>query len=83
MADGNNEPSHNSEALLSDLNEAVNHVDSTPQTCGPSPTVKAASLRLTRARPPTGSQRPPRSRLMRAFEALLEFFGDAALLARL
>ncbi|KAL3213769.1 hypothetical protein MRX96_035262 [Rhipicephalus microplus] len=50
MADGNNEPSHKSEALLSDLNEAANHVDSTPQTCGPSPTVKAASLRLTRAR---------------------------------
>ncbi|KAL3245573.1 hypothetical protein MRX96_046857 [Rhipicephalus microplus] len=49
MADGNNEPSHNSEALLSDLNEAANHVESMPQTCGPSPTVKAASLRLTRA----------------------------------
>ncbi|KAL3195247.1 hypothetical protein MRX96_015892 [Rhipicephalus microplus] len=49
MADGNNEPSHNSEGLLSDLNEAANHADSTPQTCGPSPTVKAASLRLTRA----------------------------------
>ncbi|KAL3200312.1 hypothetical protein MRX96_043470 [Rhipicephalus microplus] len=49
MADSNNEPSHNSEALHSDLNEAANHVDSTPQTCGPSPTVKAASLRLTRA----------------------------------
>ncbi|KAL3188310.1 hypothetical protein MRX96_003635 [Rhipicephalus microplus] len=48
MADGNNEPSHNSEALLSDLNEAANHVDSTPQTCGPSPTVKVASLRLAR-----------------------------------
>ncbi|KAL3235931.1 hypothetical protein MRX96_022359 [Rhipicephalus microplus] len=50
MADGDNEPSHKAEALLSDLNEAANHVDSTPQTCGPSPTVKAASLRLTRAR---------------------------------
>ncbi|KAL3230311.1 hypothetical protein MRX96_023454 [Rhipicephalus microplus] len=50
MADGNNKPANNSEALLSDLNEAANHVDSTPQTCGPSPNVKAASLRLTRAR---------------------------------
>ncbi|KAL3200309.1 hypothetical protein MRX96_043467 [Rhipicephalus microplus] len=50
MADGNHEPSHNFEALHSDLNEAANHVDSTPQTCGPSPTVKAASLRITRAR---------------------------------
>ncbi|KAL3250292.1 hypothetical protein MRX96_055555 [Rhipicephalus microplus] len=50
MADGNHEPLHNSEALHSDLNEAANHVDSTPQTCGPSPTVKAASLRITRAR---------------------------------
>ncbi|KAL3209960.1 hypothetical protein MRX96_037598 [Rhipicephalus microplus] len=173
MADGNNEPSHNSEALLSDLNEAANHVDSTPQTCGPSPTVKAASLRLTRARrrlarkgsyskekpeetptsrpqtrqhprrqqppkrpavsihqqlepfvcrmpgrgdhrahpatlprlqgttpaalrrlrssgtstreprPPPVPPRPPCSSLMRAFEALLAFFGDAALIARL
>ncbi|KAH8027960.1 hypothetical protein HPB51_011768 [Rhipicephalus microplus] len=32
-----------------DPNEAANHVDSTPQTCGPSPNVKAASQRLTSA----------------------------------